>query len=237
MEQVYELNIYSLEGNKMKTIGLLGGCAWPSTIEYYRLINQLVGQGRSAKILLKNIDYARIKASLPQEIPGLLQGELEDFERVGPDSIIICNNTLHKYLGDFTLQIPLFHAVDLTVNYALDQNYKKVLLLATKFTMEDGFFNDALLEKGIDSIIPSLQESDEIQVIQTELSQGNAKMEYGDYFKNLILKHKNLDAVILACTELPLVITPANSILPIIDPMVLQSTAAVAHALGEAHDY
>jgi aspartate racemase len=223
--------------NKMKTIGLLGGCSWPSTIEYYRLINQGIGDGQTAKILLKNIDYAKIKASMPQEIPELLRHELNEFAKLGPDSIILCNNTLHKYLEDFALPIPLFHAIDLTVEHALSKGYQNILFLATKFTMEDGFFTRALEKKGIQSMIPNLAQRDEVQAIQTKLSQGLMHPEYASYFKELIEKNKNLDAVILACTELPLVITPENSALPIINPTYLQTQAAITHALGDKNDY
>lgn len=224
----------------MKTIGLLGGLSWPSTIEYYTLINQMVaeklGDYHSAKILLKSVDYHHMKtATKPQQTLGLLKSELEDLAKLNPDCIIICNNSLHKSYDlikdELGLSIPVFHAVDLTVQHACDKGYKQVLFLATKFTMEDDFFTSALEAKGIYCVIPDLQERDEIQAIQSQLREGVMKEEYIQYFKNLTAKHKDLDAVILACTELPLAITQDTSSLTIVNPTRLQTLSAVEYAL------
>lgn len=144
----------------MKLIGLLGGTSWPSTIEYYRLLNQLaasrLGGYHSAKILLKSLDYHTIKSSYNDgwdRIPELLKQEIEDFLLCKPDCLILCNNTLHKaydlIAGELNLPIPFFHAVDLAADCANSRGYARVLLLATKFTMEDNFYRSKIEAKGI----------------------------------------------------------------------------------------
>jgi len=143
----------------MKTIGLLGGTGWSSTIGYYKILNELVA------------DHL---------------------------------NTAGK---------------------------KKVLLLATKFTMEDGFFSKILEDNGIQVEIPNEHERNKMQEIHNELMHNVVIQESRDYFSNLITSHKDLDAVILGCTEYPLVVDHDNSILPIVDPVYLQAITAVNYAL------
>lgn len=226
----------------MKQIGLLGGMSWPSTVEYYRLLNKLMaerlGGYHSANLLLKSIDYNEIKSNYHEGwniIPQLLKAEIEAFLLCKPDCLILCNNTLHKaydqIAGDLNLSIPFFHAVDLTADYAKKQGQRNVLLLATKFTMEDEFFRNKFESRGLNVTIPNRDERQEIQSIQSMLATGESKAEYAEYFKKLIDKYSTNDAVILACTELPLAVTCTNSCLPIINPTRLQCEAAVDFAL------
>lgn len=111
------------------------------------------------------------------------------------------------------------------------QNYKKVLLLATKFTMEDGFFSLILEKSGIEVKIPDQKQRDEIHKFHRDMLQGNVTEEARHYFQSLIQQYKNLDAVILGCTEFPLVVDQGNSVLPIVDPVILQTSHAVHFAL------
>ncbi len=108
---------------------------------------------------------------------------------------------------------------------------KKVLLLATKFTMEDGFFSKILEDNGIQVEIPNAREREEMQKIHAELMYNVVTQESRNYFSNLIANHKNLSTVILGCTEYPLVVDQSNSILPIVDPVYLQAVSAVNFAL------
>ncbi len=227
----------------MRQIGLLGGTSWPSTIEYYRLLNEMVaerlGGHHSANILLKSIDYNEIKNHYHNgwdKIPQLLKVEIEEFLLCKPDCLILCNNTLHKaydqIVGGIDMSIPFFHAVDLTADYVKKQGYRNVLLLATKFTMEDEFFRNKLEAKGLNVVVPNDGERQEIQSIQSSLATGECKPEYIDYFRKLIDRYSENEAVILACTELPLAITSANSCLPIINPTRLQCEMAVDFALA-----
>ena len=227
----------------MKTIGLLGGTGWSSTIGYYTLLNQLMHErlaGRhSAKILLKSIDYHYLWSSYgnDQKASQLLEEELADLIALRPDCIIICCNTLHKYYDmikdQLNSSIPVMHAVDLVAKHAKDQGYKKVLLLATKFTMEDGFFARKLENAEIDVVIPNQEERNILNDIHGQLMINNATPEAREYCRMLILRHNDLDAVILGCTEYPLVVDETNSVLPIIDPVRLQTSSAVDYALSK----
>lgn len=228
----------------MKTIGLLGGTGWSSTIGYYKLLNELVakklGGFHSAKILLKSIDYHEIMSNYGKnhdKVAQSLKNELADLIKLKPDCIIICCNSLHKYYDiiakDLNSTIPVFHAVDLVAEHLKSKNLNNVLLLATKFTMEDGFFAKKLEAQGIKVVIPSPEERNEMQRIHGELMQNTITQEAKNYFSNLIKKNNNLDAVILGCTEYPLVVSQINSTLPIVDPVYLQATKAVEYALSE----
>lgn len=231
----------------MKTIGLLGGTGWSSTIEYYTLLNELMlarlGGHHSAKILLKSIDYHDLWSNYgnDQKAAQLLQEELAGLIALRPDCIIICCNTLHKYYDmikeNLDSSIPVIHALDLVAQHAKDRGYKKVLLLATKFTMEDGFFAKNLENAGIDVVIPTQNERNILHEIHDQLMVNCITIEAREYFRMLILKHNDLDAVILGCTEYPLVVDETNSALPIIDPVNLQTASAVNFALTEGDSY
>lgn len=228
----------------MKTIGLLGGTGWSSTIGYYKILNEMVHQRlggyHSAKILLKSIDYHGIMSNYGKDhnkVTQLLQDELSGLIALKPDCLMICCNNLHKYYDiikdRLPSQIPVMHAVDLVAHYINKQSYKKVLFLATKFTMEDGFFAKKLEQSGINVIIPNPKERIEMQTIHNELMQNIVTEKSRNYFRDLILKHYILDAVVLGCTEYPLIVEQANSVLPIIDPVYLQAQSAVDYALSD----
>jgi aspartate racemase len=202
----------------MKMIGLLGGMSWPSTIEYYRILNHLAQEElsgfHSANLLLRSIDYHDIKSHYHDgwdKIPLLLKREIEAFIDLAPDCLLICNNTLHKAFdrieSDLRLSMPVFHIVDAVGRFAQKQNLKHLLLLGTKFTMEDGFYQKRLEEQfNLVIKIPSLQERIIIQDIQDQLARDILKQEFRSYFVDLIQKYSAVDAVVLACTELPLAI-------------------------------
>jgi aspartate racemase len=227
----------------MKTIGLLGGTGWSSTITYYRMLNELVhkrlGGYHSAKILLKSIDYHDIMNHYGQDHQAtahILQQELSTFLLLKPDCLIICCNSLHKYYDhiapNLAITIPVLHAVHLVADEIKQRHFQKVLLLATKFTMEDGFFAQILEEQGIQVIIPNLEEREHIKQIHDELMQNQIHEKSQNYFEQLIAAYKSCDAVVLGCTEYSLLVNPATSILPIIDSACLQARHAVDYALS-----
>jgi aspartate racemase len=225
----------------MKTIGLLGGTGWLSTIQYYTLLNQFIhaqlGGHHSAKIILKSIDYHYLGNSYGnnQKACELLEEELIGLIDLNPDCIIICNNTLHKYYDmikeKLNSSIPVMHAIDLVVRHAQDCGYRKVLLLATKFTMEDGFFSKKLENVGIEVVIPTQEERNILKDIHGQLKLNIITNEASEFFKKLILSHRDCDAVVLGCTEYPLIVNEKNSPLSIINPIVLQTSSAVNFAL------
>jgi len=214
----------------LKTIGLLGGTSWPSTIEYYRILNELaqetLGGFHSASILLRSIDYHDIRSRYPDrtaEIPALLEREIAALVRVGPDCLVICNNTLHKAF-DFiaprlALPIPVFHILEAAGRAARALELRRLLLLGTKFTMEDGYYHRGLERFDLEVTTPDEAERAAIQQIQSQLARG-------------IVHAGSVDGVVLACTELPLALGQHDCGIPVINPTEVQCREAFAFAAG-----
>ena len=180
----------------MKTIGLLGGTGWSSTIGYYKLINELVserlGGYHSAKILLQSIDYNDIMANYGinhDVVAKALEKELLGLINLKPDCIVICCNSLHKYYdiikAKLQSDIPVMHAIQLVADHLNAVDKKKVLLLATKFTMEDGFFAKILEDNGIIVQIPSVDQRNKMKEIHEELMCNVVSNETRNYFTKL----------------------------------------------------
>lgn len=228
---------------KMKMIGLLGGTSWPSTIEYYRILNELaqekLGGFHSANLLLRSIDYQDIKSRYNQrwdEIPPLLEHQIKELANLGPDCLIICNNTLHKAFdvveNNLELSIPIFHIVRATGREAQANNLNRLLLLGTQFTMEDGFYHQGLEDYGLTIVTPDESERINIQRIQSQLAKGIMKDEFRDFFIELVEQYSaEVDAVVLACTELPLAFGQQDSDLPILNPTELQCREAIEFSI------
>ncbi|TDE14626.1 aspartate/glutamate racemase family protein [Dyadobacter psychrotolerans] len=227
----------------MKRIALLGGTSWPSTLEYYtelnQRINQKLGGSHSCPMLLYNIDYHEIKSRYADgwaEIPLLLKTEIENILALNPDGLIICNNTLHKAFdqikNEMQIQTPVFHVIDLTQEFILKNKWNRVLLLATKFTMEDDFFKKPLMDAGIEVAIPDPEERAAIQEIQTELAKGIIKDEFISYFQTLADKYDDFDAFILACTELPLAFRNVTAKPVLINTIAVQCEKAIDFILS-----
>jgi aspartate racemase len=236
---------FSVIRSIMKTIGLLGGTGWSSTISYYTLLNKQVntrlGGDHSAKVLLRSIDFHDIMSHFGkdnQKVVDLLHNELLELIAIRPDCIIICCNLLHKYYDLFkdTLEcdLPVMHAIDLTAHHLQQKSYHNVLLLASKFTMEDGFFENTLSQNGISVIVPNKEERERIGQIHQELLLNQVTSKSRTFFRDLTLTYRDVDAVVLGCTELPMVLDQVNSTLPIVDPVVLQVSEAVDFALGSS---
>ncbi len=230
----------------MRLMGLLGGTSWPSTIEYYRVLNEMVhsrlGGFHSANLLLRSVDYHDIKSRYSdnwKEIPSLLQEALTDLDARGPDCILICNNTLHKAYDSVASQLNLsatvIHLVDSVGRAASKKGFKRLLLLATKLTMEDGFYAERLKEFGCEVSVPSLDERDKIQEIQSKLAAGQMDELFRSYFRELLSRYTEVDAVILGCTELPLAIGMAEATRPLLNPIELQCAEAIEFAFASDH--
>jgi len=225
----------------MKTIGLIGGTSWPSTILYYEKLNRAaqesLGGHHSARLLLYSIDYHLIKSLYNNgwdKIPSLLAEEIQFFMEKKPDCLVLCNNTLHRALDEISaeldLQVPIFHAGHLAADEAQRQGAKNVLLLATAFTMEDGFFAHYFEERGIRVIVPSSEDRRQIQAIQTRLAAGKSDSTYGTTMAEIVGHYPQAEAVVLACTELPLALKPEHISIPVINTIVCQCNAAASFA-------
>ena len=225
----------------MKTIGLLGGTHWISTIEYYRIINQKInetlGKNHSAKIILNSIDYETIKKFNYKnwdKIGDILMEEIIKLDSFNVDCILICNNVLHKAYDEISQNLyidkPVIHIVDSTASFAQKFGYKNCLLLGTKFVMEDNFYKKRLAKFNIKSTVPNEKDRNKIQKkLQNKIFSEETKQ----WFKELINKHKKMDAVILGCTELPIVIDQKDYQIPILNTLELQCEKAVKFSIDK----
>lgn len=228
----------------MKTIGLIGGTTWLSTIDYYRIINQEVnrqlGDLHSAKLLLYSIDFDEFKTLADAgDWPKLTEcfaGIAQRLQTAGAEAIVFCANTLHLMVSELEqlVQIPIIHVADATVGELRSQDIRKTALLGTKFTMEAAFFKDKLSQQGIEVMIPNADERQFIhQSIFNELDRGllltETKARYLAIVQNLIAK--GAESVILGCTEIPLLIKPEDCPVPVFDTTLIHAKAAARFAL------
>ncbi len=215
----------------MKTIGIIGGMSWESTVEYYKIINELVAQKlgglHSAKILLESYDFDTIaklqKNEKWDELCRILTSSAQMLETAGADCIAIATNTMHicaPYVKK-SVNIPLIHIGDATAKAIVKNNMNKVLLLGTKYTMTKEFYKDKLTnEYNIDVILPESSEQQAVNnIIFDELCKGIIKTDSKTQLQNIIKNaaNKGAQAVVLGCTELPNLIDSAC--IPIINTL------------------
>ena len=229
----------------MKTIGLIGWMSWESSLEYYRIINEATKSTcwglHSAQSLMYSVDFAEIELLQHQnkwkELSQIMRDAAIRLEKGGADVILICTNTMHKLFPDVekSVQIPLLHIVDTTAKKIQEKEYKKVGLLGTKFTMEEDFYKWRLVENyWLDVIIPDLGDRDVVhKVIYDELCLGiitsESKKEYQRIIKNLV--DQWAEAIILGCTEIPLLVHQEDVNVPLFDTTRIHAEAAVKWAL------
>ena len=228
----------------MKTIGLIGGTSWISTIEYYRIINQQVNERlggiNSAKILLYSINFEDMQPPVDWDgwisIGTMLSGIAKNLEAAGADCILLCSNTPHIVadLVQEKIQVPLINIVKETSKAIAARGYKKVALLGTKITMERPFFKEQLLKSNIIPLIPGEAEREFIHSsIYNEFGKGifseETKTKYLDIIEDL--KKQGAEGVIFGCTEIPLLVKQEECPLPIFDTTWIHATAAVDFAL------
>jgi aspartate racemase len=230
----------------MKTMGLIGGMSWESTLEYYRIINETVkeklGGLHSAKCIIYSVDFEEVEKLQHEgkwnELSEMMIDAALRLERAGADFVIICTNTMHKVAEEVqeNIDIPLLHIADATAEKIKEKGLKKVGLLGTKFTMEEDFYRKRLKEKhGIDVVIPEEDEREIVhRTIYDELCQGIIKHESKEGFKKIIenLVSKGAEGVILGCTEIPLLIKQEDVEIPIFDTTAIHAKAAVEFALN-----
>jgi aspartate racemase len=230
----------------MKTIGLIGGMSWESSIEYYRIINQgissALGGVHSAKIVMLSVDFEEIEA-LQMKGDWDAAGEIMAscalrVELAGADFLLICTNTMHLLapVVERAIQIPLLHIADTTAKRVQSSGLTTVGLLGTRFTMEEDFYRERLEKShNLRVIIPDQPGRDLVhRVIYDELVQGQIRDQSRERYIQVIadLVDSGAEGIILGCTEIGLLIKEEHVPVPIFDTMTIHARAAVDAALG-----
>lgn len=229
----------------MKTIGLLGGMSWESTVSYYTMINEAVkmrlGGLHSAKILLYSVDFAEIEALQHagdwDAAAEVLVCAAQNLERGGADCVLICTNTMHKVAPQIraSVGIPLIHIADATALALQQAGVTTVALLGTAYTMEQDFYKGRLTDQfGLKVLTPDAADRSTVHdIIYKELCLGQIRPDSKQRYTKIIakLKQQGAEAVILGCTEIGLLIRAEDSCLPVFDTTSLHAQAAVCFAL------
>ncbi|GAB6182228.1 aspartate/glutamate racemase family protein [Desulfotomaculum defluvii] len=230
----------------MKTIGIIGGMSWESSLEYYRIINQTVkaklGGLHSAKCLLYSVDFAEIEVLQHQnkwkELTNVLVNIAQKLKKGGADFIVIGTNTMHLMADDIEnkADIKVLHIADVTGEKVVAKGIKKIGLLGTKFTMEGDFYRQVLKDRhNIEVIIPEEYEREIVHnVIYQELCKGLIYQQSKERFIKIIenLSSQGAEGVILGCTEIPLLIKQEDVRIPVFDTTTIHAVSAVEFALA-----
>ena len=231
----------------MKTIGLIGGMSWESSIEYYRIINETakekLGGLHSAKSLMVTVDFAEIEKLQHEdrwdEAAEILVKCAQDLEHGGADFIVLCTNTMHKLADQITenVNIPFLHIADATAEKIVASGMKRIGLLGTRFTMEHDFYKGRLINNfGLDVLIPEKEDRDIVhRVIYDELVQGKIVDVSRDEYKRIMeeLIAQGAEGIILGCTEIELLVKQSDSRVPLFPTTLIHAVAAVEKALEE----
>lgn len=229
----------------LRTIGLIGGMSWESSLEYYRVINETtklaLGGLHSAQCLMYSVDFEEIEVLQHQdrwtELTGIMVNAAKKLKDGGADFVVICTNTMHKMADDIEkiVDIKVLHIAEVTGEKIIQRKMKKVGLLGTKFTMEQDFYRKILKEKfDIETIIPGEHEREIVHnVIYGELCKGiindDSRQQYVNIINNLALN--GAEGVVLGCTEIPLLIKQNYVNIPIFDTTRIHAISAVEYAL------
>ncbi len=230
----------------MKTIGLIGGMSWESSLEYYRILNETIkaklGGLHSAKCIMYSVDFAEVETLQRQdrweEAAQLMIVAGQSLERAGADFVILCTNTMHKLADDiqYNIGIPLLHIADATAEKIKSAGLKKIGLLGTRFTMEHDFYKGRLIDKyGLEVIVPDSQDRAIIhRVIYDELCLGVVKQESREQYIQIMeeLVQAGAEGIILGCTEIELLVHDGDSQVPLFPTTTLHAIAAAEYALN-----
>ena len=229
----------------MKTIGLIGGMSWESTQEYYRIANEEVkkqlGKEHSAKLILHSVDYGEIEKLQHEgkwsELSEKMVEIAKNLKSAGADFIVICTNTMHIVAKDIEEKagIEVLHIAEVTAKIIKEKGMDKVALLGTRYTMESDIYPKLLQEAhGIDLIVPNGNDGRLVHgIIYNQLVRGEFTDASRKAYRGVIerLKEKGAQGVILGCTEIPLLLKPGDSPIPVFDTTAIHARAAVEYAL------
>lgn len=228
----------------MKTIGLLGGMSWESTVTYYQQLNRGVrarlGGLHSARILLHSVDFAEIEACQRsgdwERCAQILSDAARGLERAGAELLLICTNTMHKVAPQVqaAVGVPLLHIADATADALLAAGVTTVALLGTRYTMCQDFYKSRLTDRGLEVLIPLEEDVERVDhIIFQELCLGQVKRESRAELLRITgaLAARGAQGVILGCTELGLLVTQEDTPLPVFDTTLIHAARAVDLAL------
>lgn len=230
----------------MKTLGLIGGMSWESTVPYYRTINQTVkeqlGGLHSARLLLYSVDFAEIEklqhAGDWDAAGAVLADAARSLKAGGAQLLVICTNTMHKVADavEAASGLPLLHIADATGDAIRARSITRIGLLGTRFTMEQDFYRRRLIERhGLDVLVPEPDERDAVhRVIYDELCQGVIRDESRTQYRRVMdgLVARGAQGIILGCTEIGLLVGEGDASVPLFDTTALHARAAALAALG-----
>jgi aspartate racemase len=230
----------------MKTIGLLGGMSWESSIEYYRLINEAtraeLGGLHSARSLMYSVDFAEIEtlqhAGQWDEAADFMVDAARRVEKGGADFLLICTNTMHRMADAVQAQIdiPLLHIADATAVAIQEEQIERVGLLGTRFTMEEDFYKGRLNRRGLEVLIPPAESRRQVhRIIYEELVVGEIKAQSKANYVAIMdnLRAAGAEGIILGCTEIGLLVGEADAPIPVFDTTQIHAQTAVAYALDQ----
>lgn len=228
----------------MRKIGLLGGMSWESSALYYRLINEGVreqlGGLHSASCAMTSVDFAAIEklqvAGDWQRAGELLAAEARGLEAAGAECIVLCTNTMHKVAPQIEacIDIPLLHLVDVTAAAVRAAGFDHVALLGTRFTMDEPFYRERMATHGVTVVVPEADERAVVdEVIYNELVHGHISDASRNSYLRIIerLAEDGAEGVILGCTEIELLLTQEDTVVPVFPSTRLHARAAVDFAL------
>ena len=231
---------------EQKTIGLIGGMSCESTLEYYRIMNEIISEKcgglHSAKCIIYSVDFEEIKILMDQnkwqEITSIMIDYAQKLELIGADVVLICTNTIHKIADEVQNEIgvPLLHIADATGKVIEEQDINKIGLLGTSFTMEEDFYKGRLLEYGIKTIIPDKDDREFVnKVIFEELCLGEVKRSSKDRFIEIAkdFARRGAGGIVLGCTELSMILETKDSDIPLFDTARIHIEAAIECSLIE----
>lgn len=223
----------------MKTLGLIGGMSWESTVPYYRQINQQINQRlgglHSAKIILYSVDFQQIEALQRsgdwQQAGRILADAAQALQRAGAQGLVLCTNTMHKVADAIVAATPLpfLHIADATAQQIQQQGLRRIGLLGTRFTMEQDFYKARLLAQDIEVIIPAQAGRELVhQVIYEELCRGQinpaSRLAYQQIIADLVAQ--GAQGVILGCTEIGLLVQAEDAAVPLFDTTAIHARTA-----------
>ncbi len=227
----------------MKTVGLLGGMSWESSLFYYKAINEGVkaklGGLHSAKIAMVSVDFEEIEVLQHrgewEKLGEILAKEAQNIERAGADCLLICTNTMHKVAPQVqsAINIPLIHIADATAKVLIKDGIKKVGLLGTAFTMEQDFYKSRLQEHGLEVVVPKREDRELVHsVIYNELCLGKCKDASKEAYLEIInkLAKDGAEGVILGCTEIGMLVNSSDTEIKLYDTTYIHAQSAVDFA-------